>query len=324
MKFGAMLAGQYHPEESPLDQMASAIEQVRTARDAGFDSVWMVQHFRADFAFLQPLPFLARLAAESGEMTLGTGIALMPFYPPVMFAEEMATLDIITGGRLILGVGSGYREDEFEAFGLSKKNRNSRFAESIETVEKLWKGEEITEAGKHYDLQGITLNTRPLRDTIPLWIGVVGDQAVARAGRWGREWLVGPEVPPDEVVRKQGIYKEALKEAGHSQNLQYPIMRETVVAPTREEALSGAGANLLKKYDVYRKWGHNVASEEALVKSVFVIGSPDDCVQQLSAFREQTGTDHLIMRIQWPGSSHADAMRTIEQVGESVIPVMRS
>ncbi|MEO2106651.1 MAG: LLM class flavin-dependent oxidoreductase [Actinomycetota bacterium] len=195
MKFGAMLAGQYLPDQSPTAQMAGAIEQVRAARDAGFDSVWMVQHFRADFAFFQPLPFLARLAAESGDMTLGTGIALLPFYPPVMFAEEWATLDIITGGRLVLGVGSGYREAEFEAFGLDKKDRIGRFTEAMETVRHLWSGEEIAEAGEYFDLRGVTLNTRPLNGTIPLWIGVVGDQAVARAGRSGDEWLVGPEVP---------------------------------------------------------------------------------------------------------------------------------
>lgn len=323
MKFGAMLAGQYLPDASPTAQMESAIEQVRAARDAGFDSVWMVQHFRADFAFFQPLPFLARLAAESGDMTLGTGIALLPFYPPVMFAEEWATLDIITRGRLILGVGSGYREEEFEAFGLDKKDRVGRFTEAMEAVRTLWAGEDITEAGEYFDLRGVKLNTRPLNGTIPLWIGVVGDKAVARAGRSGREWLVGPEVPPDEIVRKQAIYREARREAGFSQDCEYPMMRETVLAPTREEAMAGAGGQLLKKYDVYRKWGHDVRDEDELLDSVFVIGSPDDCVQQLAEFRDQTSTQHLIMRIQWPGSSHEDAMRTIQLAGESVIPALR-
>lgn len=323
MKFGVMLAGQYLPDASPTGQMKSAIEQVRAARDAGFDSVWMVQHFRADFSFFQPLPFLARLASESGDMTLGTGIALLPFYPPVMFAEEWATLDIITGGRLILGVGSGYREAEFEAFGLDKKDRVGRFTEAMETVRQLWSGEEITDAGKYFDLRGVKLNTRPLNGTIPLWIGVVGDKAVARVGHSGDEWLVGPEVPPDEIVRKQEIYHQAREEAGFADDCEYPIMRETVLASSREEAMAGAGSQLLGKYDVYRKWGHDVRDEEELLDSVFVIGSPDQCVEQLSEFRDRTGTQHLIMRIQWPGSSHEDAMRTIELAGQSVIPALR-
>ena len=115
MKFGLIVAGQYL-RDAPAEQRArEMLEQVRLARALGFDSLWMVHHYLIEFQAFQPLPMLARLAAETGEMEVGTAVYVQPLQPPVEVAENFATLDALTGGRLVFGVAQGYREVEFDA-----------------------------------------------------------------------------------------------------------------------------------------------------------------------------------------------------------------
>ena len=111
MRFGIGLSVQHLPDDPQAARFAEHVEQVRLARAVGFHSVWASQHYLSDpFTYFQPIPTLARVAADAGEMTLGTGILLLPLLQPVDVAEQLATLDVITGGRLIVGVGLGYRE----------------------------------------------------------------------------------------------------------------------------------------------------------------------------------------------------------------------
>ena len=137
IKVGLFLSTNFNADEPLMQRYRDALEQVRIARDYGFASVAIGQHFLTEYQKLQPVPMLARLAPESGGMKLITGVLLTPLFNPVYTAEEMATLDVITEGRLIVGMGVGYRDVEFESFGVQKTDRAARFAEHIEVVKRL-------------------------------------------------------------------------------------------------------------------------------------------------------------------------------------------
>lgn len=324
MKFGLMLAGQFLPGDDPVQHMEETLEQVRIARDSGFDSIWMVQHFLADFQFFQPIPFLARIAAESGQMSLGTAVLLVTYYPPVALSEELATLDIITNGRLIIGAGTGYREAEFNAFGLDIRKRVSRFTETIELLRQLWTGEEVNFQGKHFQIGGVRQTLLPVQKPgIPIWIGAQGEQGIRRAARIGDEWIVTPELPFSEVKRRTEIYRQALVEAGRSTDRAYPLSREVCVAETMEAALAAARGPLETKYGAYARWGHQVGTVDALIDNAFIVGDPDTCIEKIQRYVDEIGTRHFLFRVQWPGMDAKASLKTIELLGTRVLPELR-
>ena len=144
MRFGIALSVQHRPDDAQAARFAEHLEQVRVARAAGFHSVWASQHYLSDpFTYFQPVPTLARVAAEAEGLTLGTGILLLPLLQPVDVAEQLATLDVIAGGRLIVGVGLGYRDVENRAMQVDPRARVGRFEEALDVLERLWGGEPV-------------------------------------------------------------------------------------------------------------------------------------------------------------------------------------
>src|SRR5437762_10059934 len=126
-------------------------------------------------------------------MTLGTGCLLLPLHHPVEIAEQLATLDVITGGRFIFGVGLGYRDVENEAMGHDPKERVGRLVEGLEVIERLWNGEPVTYQGTHFRLRDVRISMRPLqRPRPPIWLAANSDAGVRRAARLGDAWLMNP------------------------------------------------------------------------------------------------------------------------------------
>jgi len=135
LKFGVMVLNQYLPEEPFVGKVQESLEQVRAARDAGFDLICVGQHYlSAPYQMPTTFPFLARLAAESGDMQVAATVILLPLHSPVEIAESVATLDALCGGRFVLGVGLGYREEEYIGFGVRRQDRVGRFLESIQLM----------------------------------------------------------------------------------------------------------------------------------------------------------------------------------------------
>src|ERR671933_2794562 len=127
MRFGLLVTNQHLPSTPVAERFAETIEQVCLARDLSFDLITFGQHFLStEFQMLQPAIAAARLAAEAGSMRLGITIYLLPLLNPVAVAEEAASLDVVTGGRFIFGIGLGYRAEEDNAFGLGPNERVHR------------------------------------------------------------------------------------------------------------------------------------------------------------------------------------------------------
>jgi alkanesulfonate monooxygenase SsuD/methylene tetrahydromethanopterin reductase-like flavin-dependent oxidoreductase (luciferase family) len=332
VKLGLLLNLQFVAGQSPAEQFAERIRQVELARQAGFDLVVCSHHFLSDpYAELQPIPVLARLTAHTGPMRLLTGIVLLPLHSPVEIAEQGATIDVMSGGRFVLGVGVGYRDVELDAFGVPPGEAVRRFVAGTKLIERLWTEERVTHDGPFWRLDDVPIRLRPVqRPRPPIWIAGNSDGSVRRAARLGDAWYVNPHARLDTLERQLDLYRQALAEAGKPFPAELPMRRELYVAPTREAAWRECGPYLEGKYRTYSAWGQDRVVPEAagfgldfdeLADERFLIGDPDDCVEGLRRCRAM-GATTVVLRVQWPGMPSAAALRAIELVGERVLPAV--
>lgn len=334
MKLGLILNSQFLPGEDPAARTGEIIEQVRACRDAGFDAVYAVQHFLSrPFQALQLWPLLGRIAAEAGEMRVGSSIFLLTLLNPVYAAEHAATLDALTGGRFIFGVGLGFREEEFEAFGVDPRTRAARFNESMDVLMRLLRGENVTHHGRFFSVTNAELLLRPRQQPHPpVWMAASGDLGVRRAARHGVAWLVNPHATIGTVKGQLELYRECLAEYGHPAPADVPIFREMAIARTRAEAIQISKPHLEAKYAAYSQWGLDkpmppgeslTGSFGQLAHDRFILGTPQQCLEEILSYSERLGATHVLGRVQWPGMPHADTLRQIELLGTQVVPALR-
>ena len=331
MKLGFFVTNQYLPGESMPEKIQESVEQVRAARDAGFSLICTGQHYlAAPYQMSAIFPLLSRLAAEAGDMQVAATVILVPLHNPVELAESIATLDCITGGRFVFGIGLGYRDEEYTAFGVERSERVGRLHEGMEIIKRLWTEDEMEYDGKYYTVPRTQLATRPAQQPYPpIWVAANNDVAIRRAARWGYPWLINPHATVPMVAGQWTGYTEALEAAGNPVPDVLPMMREMYVAADRETAYIESQPYLEGKYAAYAAWGQDKAlpGEESfnvpyrdLAKDRFLLGSPDDVVSELSRYKDELGINMMIFRMQWPGMPQEQVLKQIELLGRDVIP----
>lgn len=332
---GVFLTHQQPAGRDPVVALEEQLSLVRAARDGGLDSVFGGQHHLSEtFAHIQPLPWLARVAAEAGDMRVGIGIHLLALHNPVDTAEAYASLDAVCGGRLIFGVGLGYREVEYAAFGISPEEKVQRFTENLRIVEALWAGEEVSVDLPWVHLDSVRATFRPAaRPRPPIWIAANSDRAVRRAARLADTWMINPHATAATIRRQLVLFHAERAASARGPVPELPLMREVYCAPSRERALELARPHLAHKYSVYADWGQDRvmpdtesfrADYEDLAQDRFVVGSPDDCLAALLPWRDELGVDHFVLRTDWPGMPVADALASVELLAREVAPVLRA
>ena len=334
VRIGMQICTQHPTGDDMHARLQGILEQVRVARDHGFSTVVAPQHFLTDpLQMYQPLPLLARVAAETGHMRLATCIALLPLLNPVEFAEQAATLDIITGGRFAVGVGYGYRDVEREAVGLAEEERLPRYLENLDLVRRLLSGEEIHHESRHCRLDGVSMTLRPVqRPSPPLWIGANKDGAIRRVADVGDTWLINPHARLETLDRQMNeVYRPELERLGKTFPSVIPIRRELYCGRDRETAVREGGPWMFEKFKSYASWGHEKAFPkgehfqgplEELMEDRFIVGDPDDCIEQLERYRSRIGANEFIIRVQWPGMPQEQAMENIKLIGTRVLPYL--
>ena len=336
MKIGVFL-GTQHPADAEMRRaFEDHLEQTRTLRDAGYDAVWVGQHYLTyPEQFFQTTPLLARLAAEAGDMTIGTNLLLLPLHNPVDVAEQYATMDIIANGRFILGVGLGYRQQEYDALGVHRSTRTRRLEETLEVVKRLWTEDHVTFEGRFHRVNDVSIRPRPLqRPRPPIWIGAAADPAVRRAALLGDAWISTSVTTFSAIKAQLELYRRTRAEAGLPPAAEYAKCVELYVAEDRRRAFEeSANTSIAAKYRSYYAWGmgRNVPGEagetlsvEELARDRFVIGTPDDCIRECRRHRDELGVTHLIVRFNFPGMSPANVLSAMRLFGKEVLPRMRT
>ncbi len=309
----------------------AALEEIVYGESLGFDSVWMEEHHGIhNHYWPSPLMILAGFATRTSRIWLGTDIAILPLYQPVRAAEDMALLDLMSGGRAIFGAAIGYRPPEFELYGLSMDDRGARFVEILQIMRALWTQEHVEFSGRFFQVKG-TIEPRP-PSPIPIWLGGWGPLGLKRAAELADAWVPGPTANLQKLLEAQAQYHGHLRARGvDPASVPRPLTREVVIADTSERAWELAERHVLVNYrDEYGGgWKHPLIGREdatpinqleALGKDRFIVGSPDECITRLRRFVDTFGVDHLICRLYFPGMPHEHIMQELKLLAEEVFP----
>ncbi|MBK1783205.1 LLM class flavin-dependent oxidoreductase [Prauserella cavernicola] len=335
MRFGIFLTNQQPIGADQRQALEDQLSLLRAARDGGWDSVFAGQHYLSEgLTHIQPLPYLARLAAEAGELRVGIGILLLALQNPVEVAENYAALDVITGGRLIFGVGLGYREVEYAALGVPPEDKVRRFESNLDVVRRLWAGDTVGADLPWCRLDGARLGVLPVqRPGPPVWMAANSDGAVRRAARLTGTWMINPHATLGTVRRQAELFRAEAAAHGVPEPAERPAMREIFCAETRERAVELAGPYLSGKYRTYARWGQDRVMPDResfempydqLAEQRFVVGSPEDCVRALLPWRDELGVDHLLLRTHWAGMPVEHSLNSVRLLSEAVLPALRT
>jgi len=321
MKVGLFVNTQFPEGYNLAERVPEMVAQIRAARDAGFASLWFPHHWLTHpMQMLQLSPVLGYVAAHAEGMTIGPNILILPPLNPVHVAEEAATLDVLTGGKFILGVGLGYRPPEFEAFGVPLAERAPRFGEAIGLMRRLWTEDRVTHQGRFYTVTDAGIGVKPLRPGgPPIYIAGQAPVSVRRAARIGDAWLIMNNNGLGEVEPLMQAYRAALKEYGRTP-IEYPITVECYVGERHATAHEECREPLEYKYNAYAAWGLGGDRPgmpfPEFARDRFIIGDKASVKEEIARYRELLGVDHFIMRCQWPGLSQDRALGSIRRLGE--------
>jgi len=322
----------------------AAIEEAQFAEANGLDSVFLQEHHEAtvDQYWSDPLSILTGIAARTDSIRLGTAILVLPLYNPVRLAERGAILDGLSEGRFVLGAAVGYRPREFELFPVDRGERGAVYEEYFELVARLWSSESVTFDGEFYDVEAFRCTPRPHGgERPPTWIGGYHDVVLDRTARFRAAGLADawfPGTQPDMAGladRRDRLDGMLEREGVDPGSVPQPLFRDGIIAPTREEAVDLALEYLVEGYEKQYKdrghepsgrgdLGHDVIHDDYdpmdLVEDRFIVGSPEDWVEEIRAYDEAMGVDHLAVRIYFEGMDHGDVMDQLELLCDEVAP----
>jgi alkanesulfonate monooxygenase SsuD/methylene tetrahydromethanopterin reductase-like flavin-dependent oxidoreductase (luciferase family) len=308
-----------------------ALAEVIRAEEAGFDSVWLSEHHGVrDHYWPSPLVMLAAFAARTERVLLGTNIIILPFYHPLRVVEEAAMLQVLSRGRLILGVGMGYREDEYAAFGVPTDERGRRYEEALAAVRHLMARDGTGFHGRFFRMDPLPVEPWA---PFPVWAGGWGRENLRRAALYADAWIPGPVADLQRLLACRARYEAFLRQAGLDPSSRPRVLtRELIIAPTRAKAMEAAERYLLPIYrDEYGgAWKHGLVDParthdlDAMGRQRFIVGSPEQVIDGITFFAEQFGCDHMIFRLYGPHTPHAFIMEEIALLGDEVLPVLKA
>jgi alkanesulfonate monooxygenase SsuD/methylene tetrahydromethanopterin reductase-like flavin-dependent oxidoreductase (luciferase family) len=338
MKIGYLLDTHGGPYNMPIPTSAQVTafidhlwREAEAAERAGFDSLVVPErHVRSECLFPAPLLLLAGLATRTTRIRLGTYILILPLYDPVHIAEQMAMIDLMSHGRLICGVASGYHPDYNNAFSIPMQGRRQRFEEGLEVMKRAWTQESFSFHGQAFHYDKVRLTPKPVQQPYPeLWLGGMFPYTIQRAGRSGDAWCSDPFPLQQETWKSQvALYREAAAKAGRKSLV--VLMRDGWVAPTRAEAERVFGAIYVQELLFYHRYGILTHHPDFRSESDFTVancfrhavaGSPPECIDQLAMYSRDYDVDYVIMRFRLPaGPERERVLDCIRLFGEEVLP----
>jgi alkanesulfonate monooxygenase SsuD/methylene tetrahydromethanopterin reductase-like flavin-dependent oxidoreductase (luciferase family) len=327
MKIGYMLDFR-NPPFAKLDFESfygEMFRQIDFVERAGFDSIWLTEHHFTEDGYLGALmPVLAAIASRTRRVTLGSYVLLAPFYHPLRLAEDCATIDVISNGRLRLGVGLGYRGEEFDGFAVARNERLGRTLETIEILKHAWTGERFNYDGRYFRFTDVRVLPRPVSKPHPelLWGGMTA-KAIERGARLGLSFAC------NLGRREVQLYREALRRYGKDPGA-FSIVgnRIVYVADSFDQAWADIEQPALYQASLYAEWlsaaaapNHKFIWPDAdRLKRGAIIGSPLEVRQRLLQLVEAGETTELIIAMQLPGLEPAKTMRSLERFAAEVLP----
>lgn len=312
MKIGMSLTTSYSRNRDSQALMTDLTQQVKLMADLGFDSLSLGDHHVTPGHYFQVLPTIAHMAAIAPDMQM-IPLFLLPFYNPILLAEQLATLDVITNGRVAVISGLGHQPEAHVAFETPERLRVSRFTETFEIMKLLWNEDNASYQGKHYSFENVSINPKPVSSPLPMWIGSGADPAIRRTARLADAWVISPSWTPDLIADKLAFYREALNEFGRAGDVNDVVLRRDIHVSSTQEAAN------TEAQDLYEN-GYRGFSSTEMNESLIVAG-PDECAAYLERMSD-LGVTQILFRCAL--DEREQALQTIETIGKEVIPQFRS
>lgn len=329
MRFGVLLTSPYPIDIDPAHLHEQVRQQAIVASENNFDALFAAHHYLTGphSAMLQPIPTLAYLAALAPGLYLGTSIFLLPLHNPVEVAEQVTTVDILSGGRFLFGVGQGYRDAEFRSFGLDRRSRRPRLIEGLQLLRKLWVEDDVTFNGEFYRVDGVTIAPKPIqRPGPPILIGADTVQTVAKVPEVGDHWIASRRHSKAFLRQALPAYKVALEHHGKAFKGLF-LFRDLCMAESAAHAEARIKDAYERMYQMYRRWGQPGEAYEAsfdeLKRERLIVGSPAEVADQILGYHREFGAEFMWFTVYWPGMDPAWSLETIRLFGERVIPVLK-
>jgi probable F420-dependent oxidoreductase len=313
-----------------------AIELARLTEAEGLDSAWVSEHHGSADGYLPSLlPLLAAFATVTDRIELGTGVVLAPFHDPLRLAEDFAVVDQLSGGRVICGLGIGWREEEFRAFGIDVATRVRRLAEIVDVLRLAWTGERFDHRGRHYSYDAVAVTPPPAR-VPPIYVGGFVDDAIRRAGRIA-DGYISSRAQPARVAEAFAMASEARAAAGLPGKPRAALLQNAFVTHDPERDWPQVAGGIGHQLGVYAGWraGTDVPGrplrvappDEATIRSTTAYGTPDEVYSSLEPLVRVLGRhpdSHLILRFHYPGMDAAPAAESIRLFAREVAPRLRA
>ena len=346
MKFGLFHSVQLPNPSEQERYYREALEQVLHAERLGYNSVWFTEHhFTRHGIVSATMSVLAYLAGLTDTIRLGTAVTVLPFHNPVQLAEQTATVDVLSNGRLDLGVGRGYQWGEFHRMNIPMDEASRRFEESMEVLTRAWtSGEPFDHRGEFWSFNDMTVHPRPVQQPHPpVYVAASGADSVARVVRNDWNLLIGQGETYGQVSKQIEFYQDALAEteADFARD-RVVVARAMHTAPTTEQARSeaeipfmwfkqtgqevsappGHQVELLpEEYAAYRSRYSPDAKFDypAMCDNVMLFGSPDYIAEQVANLRE-SGVENLIFFVNFGGIESQRVLDSLELFAAEVMP----
>jgi alkanesulfonate monooxygenase SsuD/methylene tetrahydromethanopterin reductase-like flavin-dependent oxidoreductase (luciferase family) len=246
-----------------------------------------------------------------------------------MLAEEIATLDIVTEGRLIFGAGLGYRRNEYDQFGIRYADRGARFDECLQVMTRLWTEDRVSYDGAFFHLDGVEPHLKPVQQPYPpLWIGAHAAAGVRRAARYGDAYACTPEATRAEIAARYAIVRDGFAERGKSFGPQ-PLRRNCWIGPTRDSAMEEFARVAQARYVTYAQKDLPTADGQKLtadfasaISGRAVVGSAEDVIGELTDLVTSLPIDPILIRPQWPTMSADYTVEVIGRFGRDLVPAL--
>jgi probable F420-dependent oxidoreductase len=309
---------------------AEQLEQIAYAEQLGFDSVWITEHhFIGDGYTPSVLPIAAAIAARTSRIRIGTWVLLLPLHNALRVAEDAATVDIIANGRLDLGMGLGYRVEEFAAFGVDRHQRGRIMDEGVELIRRAWTEERVTFHGRFYNVENLAVTPRPVQQPHPpIWLGARSEAPARRAARFRAPLLlVGP--PAVYEAYAAALRKEGIDPAG------MPVLgsRACIVTEDPEQAWSQVRDHVHYTGSLYDDWygeaadlptdaeriGRPIADPDAR-RAGYLIGTAAEVIAGIEAWQRTVPYTHMIFTATPAGMRTAQTNPWLERFAREVIP----
>ena len=307
MKFGVLQFFSWPERRVELTTVYErALERIAVMDRSGYDAVWLAEHHFSTYSVCPSVHLMGmHVAGRTENLRIGMAVSLAAFYHPLRLAEEVALLDVLSGGRVNWGAGRGFDPTEFAAFGVPREESHERFREAVEIVLEAWRSDRITWRGRHWTFDDIEVLPKPLQKPHPpVWVAATSPGSVAWAGQHGHTILMDPHADCDEIGRKRELYREELEKHGFSiEGREIPMARLIAVAPTddeaREIARSGAAWTVGSYANPTKLPGHRPPADDTdpvqrYLDGVVLHGTPERLVDRLQELQQEMFLDYLL------------------------------